>query len=196
MCAELNRKAFENLSYGLYIVTSRNENRLNGQIVNTVIQVTSEPPRVAVIINKKNLTHEYVSKSQLFGVSVLEEAAPLTFFGPFGFRSGRDYDKLSKVQFKQGTTGCPLVTQHTLSILEAKVIEQIDVGSHTVFIGEVVSSEVLKKGNPLTYRYYRVNLKGKPSQYSPTFVPTKERQEFQPSRKIHSEEMVPISVRP
>ena len=173
MCAELNRKAFENLSYGLYIVTSRNENRLNGQIVNTVIQVTSEPPRVAVIINKKNLTHEYVSQSQLFGVSVLEEASPLTFFGPFGFRSGRDYDKLSKVQFKEGTTGCPLVTQYTLSVLEAKVIEQIDVGSHTIFIGEVVSSEVLKEGAPLTYRYYRETLKGKSSQYSPTFVPTK-----------------------
>jgi len=173
MCAELNRKAFENLSYGLYILTSRNENRLNGQIVNTVIQVTSEPPRVAVIVNKKNLTHEYVSQSQLFGVSVLEEGAPLTFFGPFGFRSGRDYDKLAKVQFKEGTTGCPLITQHALSVLEAKVIERIDVGTHTVFIGDVVSSEVLKEGAPLTYRYYKENLKGKPSQNSPTYTPTK-----------------------
>jgi len=173
MCAELNRKAFENLSYGLYIVTSRNDNRLNGQIVNTVIQVTSEPARMAVIINKKNLTHEYISKSQLFGVSVLEETAPLTFFGPFGFRSGRDYDKLSKVQYKEGTTGCPLVTQNTLSILEARVIEQIDVGTHTVFIGDVVDSEVLKEGKPLTYLYYRENLKGKSSPNSPTYMPTK-----------------------
>ncbi len=173
MCAELNRKAFENLSYGLYIITSRNEDRLNGQIVNTVIQVTSEPARIAVIINKKNLTHEYVSRSRLFGVSVLEEAAPLAFFGPFGFRSGRDYDKLSKVQFKEGVTGCPLVTQYTLSLLEANLIEGIDVGTHTVFIGDVVSSEVLKEGKPLTYLYYRENLKGKPSQYSPTYIPPK-----------------------
>jgi ferric-chelate reductase [NAD(P)H] len=173
MCAELNRKAFENLSYGLYILTSRNGDRLNGQIVNTVIQVTSEPPRVAVIVNKKNLTHEYISQSQLFGVSVLEEAAPLTFFGPFGFRSGRDYDKLSKVQFKEGATGCPLVTQYTLSVLEAKVIERIDVGTHTVFVGDVVNSEVLKEGAPLTYRYYRENLKGKSSPNSPTYTPTK-----------------------
>ncbi len=173
MCAELNRKAFENLSYGLYIVTSRNEDRLNGQIVNTVIQVTSEPPRVAVIINKKNLTREYISKSRLFGVSVLEECAPLTFFGPFGFRSGRDYDKLSKVQFKEGTTSCPLVTEYTLSVLEAKVIEEVDVGTHTVFIGNCVSSEVLKEGRPLTYLYYRENLKGKASPHSPTYAPTK-----------------------
>ncbi len=173
MCAELNRKAFENLSYGLYIVTSRNEDRLNGQIVNTVIQVTSEPARVAVIINKKNLTHEYVSKSQFFGVSVLEEAAPLVFFGPFGFRSGRDYDKLSKVQFKEGVTGCPLVTEYTLSLLEARLVDRIDVGTHTVFIGDVVNSEVLKEGRPLTYLYYRENLKGKPSQFSPTYIPPK-----------------------
>ncbi|HSB06743.1 MAG TPA: flavin reductase family protein [Thermodesulfobacteriota bacterium] len=173
MSSELNRKAFENLSYGLYIVTSRNADRLNGQIVNTVIQVTSEPPRVAVIINRNNLTHEYVSQSRLFGVSVLEEAAPLTFFGPFGFRSGRDYDKLSKTQFKEGTTGCPLITQYALSILECRVIEQIDLGTHTVFIGDVLSSEVLKAGVPLTYRYYRENLKGKPSQYSPTYTSMK-----------------------
>ncbi|MFB3884189.1 MAG: flavin reductase family protein [Thermodesulfobacteriota bacterium] len=173
MSADLNRKAFENLSYGLYIVTSRNENRLNGQIVNTVIQVTSEPARLAVIINKRNLTHEYVSESRLFGVSVLEEAAPLAFFGPFGFRSGREYDKLSKVQSKEGVTGCPLVTQYALSLLEARVIERIDLGTHTVFIGDVVSSEVLKEGKPLTYLYYRENLKGKPSQNSPTYVPPK-----------------------
>ena len=88
MGAELNPKAFENLSYALYIVTSRNEDRLNSQIVNIVIQVTSDPPRVAVIINKKNLTQEYISQSQSFGVSALEEVAPLTFFGPFGFRVG------------------------------------------------------------------------------------------------------------
>ncbi len=171
--ADLNQKAFENLSYGLYIVTSRNETRLNGQIVNTVIQVTSQPPRVAVIINKKNLTHEYISHSRLFGVSVLEQAAPMTFFGPFGFRSGRDYDKLSKVEFREGTTGCPLITQYSLSILESKVFEQIDLGSHTIFIGEVVSSEVLKEGMPLTYLYYKQNLKGKSSPLSPTYIPNK-----------------------
>ncbi len=173
MCADFNQKAFENLSYGLYLVTSRNENRLNGQIVNTVIQVTSQPPRVAVIINKKNLTHQYISQSRVFGVSVLEQAAPLTFFGPFGFRSGRDYDKFSKVEFREGATGCPLITQHSLSILESKVFEQIDLGTHTIFIGDVVSSEVLKEGMPLTYLFYKQNLKGRSSPLSPTYIPNK-----------------------
>jgi ferric-chelate reductase [NAD(P)H] len=105
MGPELERKAFRDLSYGLYIVTSHDGERLNGQIANTAIQVTSDPARVAVIINKENLTHEYISKSMAFAVSVLEESAPMTFFGPFGFRSGRDIDKLTRVQFKKGDTG-------------------------------------------------------------------------------------------
>ena len=173
MGVELNRKVFEDLSYGLYIVTSFNGDHLNGQIINTAIQVTSDPPRVAVIINKKNLTHEYISKSNAFAVSVLDESAPLNFFGPFGFRSGRDVDKLAKVQFKKGITGCPLITEHTLSLLEAEIIDQIDLGTHTIFIGDTVSSEVLKEGKPLTYRYYRETLKGKSSVNSPTYTPVK-----------------------
>ena len=174
MGAELNRKVFEDLSYGLYIVTSLDEDRLNGQIINTAIQVTSDPPRVAVIINKKNLTHEYIQKSKVFAVSVLDETAPLTFFGPFGFRSGRDVDKLAKVQFRKGTTGCPLITEYTLSVLEAEVVDRIDLGTHTIFIGDAVNSEVMKEGKPLTYRYYRENLKGKPSVNSPTYTPIKQ----------------------
>jgi len=173
MSPDLDRRAFRDLSYGLYIVTSRDKERLNGQIVNTVIQVTSDPARVAVIINKKNLTHEFILKSKSFGVSVLEESAPMTFFGPFGFRSGRDFDKFAKVEFKEGITGCPLVTEHALSCLEAEVFEEIDLGSHTVFIGNVVNSEVLTTGRPLTYRYYHENLKGKPSKNAPTYTPEK-----------------------
>ena len=173
MSPEFDRRAFRDLSYGLYIVTSLDGDRLNGQIVNTVIQVTSDPARVAVIVNKQNLTHEFISKSGLFGVSVLDESAPMTFLGPFGFRSGRDVDKLSQVQFKIGVTGCPLVLEHALSVLEAKVIDQIDLGTHTIFIGDTVNAEVLKEGRPLTYRYYQESLKGKAPATAPTYNPVK-----------------------
>ena len=173
MSPDFDRRAFRDLSYGLYIVTSRDGDRLNGQIVNTVIQVTSDPARVAVIINKQNLTHELISRSGLFGVSVLEESAPMTFLGPFGFRSGRDVDKLSKVQFKIGGTGCPLVLEHALSVLEAQVIDQVDLGTHTIFIGNTVNAEVLKEGQPLTYRYYQNFLKGKAPATAPSFNPDK-----------------------
>jgi ferric-chelate reductase [NAD(P)H] len=172
MTPDFDRRAFRDLSYGLYIVTSLDGDRLNGQIVNTVIQVTSDPARVAVIVNKQNLTHEFISKSRLFGVSVLDESAPMTFLGPFGFRSGRDVDKLSQVQFKIGVTGCPLVLEHALSVLEAKVIDQIDLGTHTIFVGDVVNSEVIKDGRPLTYQYYHENLKGKSPPNAPTYSGT------------------------
>jgi len=153
----------------LYIVTSSSEGRLNGQVVNTVIQVTSDPPRVVVIINKKNLTHEFILRSKVFSATVLEESTPMTFLGPFGFRSGRDIDKLSKVAFKEGVTGCPLITEHALSVLEAQVIDQIDLGTHTIFVGNVVSSEILKKGAPLTYQYYHQVLRGKSPPNAPTY---------------------------
>lgn len=171
MTADLDRRALKDLSYGLYLVTSRDGERLNGQVVNTVIQVTSEPTRVAVIINKKNLTHEFIIKSGVFGVSVLEEDTPMTFLGPFGFRSGRDIDKLAQLTYKRGVTGCPLVTEHALSLLEAGVIQTIDLGSHTIFIGNTLFAEVLKEGRPLTYRYYHEVLKGKSPPAAPTFTP-------------------------
>lgn len=173
MSQKMDLKVFRDLSYGLYIVTSRNGDRLNGQIINTAIQVTSDPARVAVIINKKNLTHEFIDKSKVFALSVLVETTPITFIGLFGFKSGRDIDKLSKTQFKEGVTKCPLVTEYCLSVLEAKVVDQIDLGSHTIFIGETISSEVLREGQPMTYQYYHQTLKGKSPPNAPTFQAVK-----------------------
>lgn len=173
MVTGLNRQVFTQLSYGLYIVTSHLNGKLNGQIVNTVLQVTSEPPRVAVIINKNNLTHEFISKSRVFGASVLDTSAPMTFIGLFGFKSGRTEDKLAKAQFIEGSTGAPLVTDHVLSVLEAKVIDEVDVGTHTLFVADVVAAEVLRSGEPLTYAYYHTHLKGKSPKSAPTYNPDK-----------------------
>jgi ferric-chelate reductase [NAD(P)H] len=150
---------------------------MNGQIVNTVIQVTSDPARVAVIINKKNLTHDFISRSKVFGVTVLDESTPMKFLGPFGFRSGRDINKFSEVQFKEGLTGCPLVTEHAVSLLEAEVFDQIDLGTHTIFVGNAVNSEMLRDGRPLTYQYYREFLKGKSPPNAPTYTPSKQADE-------------------
>jgi flavin reductase (DIM6/NTAB) family NADH-FMN oxidoreductase RutF len=90
----MNIKALFKLGYGVYVVTSKKGDRFNGQIANTVFQVTSEPPAVAVSINKSNLTHEFIKESRVFTASVLCEETPLTFIGRFGFKSGRDTDKL------------------------------------------------------------------------------------------------------
>jgi len=167
--ADVDRRVFRDLSYGLYIITSCDGERLNGQLVNTVIQVTSDPPRIAVIVNKKNLTHEFIAKSGVFAACVLEEDVSLKFLGPFGFRSGRDIDKFQDLGFSIMENGCPIVEDHVLSWAAAKVINTIDIGTHTVFIGDVEGAGVFKEGKPLTYLYYHQNLKGKTSPNAPTF---------------------------
>lgn len=166
---ELNLEALWSLSYGLYIVTSHREGKFNGQIANTVFQVTAKPPRIATSINKDNLTNGYISDSGVFAVSVLDESTPMTLIGLFGFKSGKDVDKLSQVSFRKGITGCPLVTENALSILEAKVISQVDVGTHILFIGDIVSAEVLRQGRPLTYAHYQQIKRGKTPKNSPTY---------------------------
>ncbi len=169
MDTDLNLKAFQQLSYGLYVVCSSDGDKMNGQIANCVFQVTSSPPRIAVSLNKENLTHEFIQKSGEFSVSVLEESVPMKFIGLFGFKSGRDVDKLSHAGHEQGVTACPVVTEHTLSTMEAKVIGQFNVGTHTIFIGDVVSANVIREGTPLTYDYYHKVKRGKSPKNAPTY---------------------------
>jgi flavin reductase (DIM6/NTAB) family NADH-FMN oxidoreductase RutF len=166
----VDTKAFRYISYGLYVVTSRDGERLNGQIANAVIQVTSKPSKLAVVLNKENLTNEFVTKSRVFAISVLEEETPMLFIGLFGFKSGRDVDKLSQVSYQVGETGAPLVTDHAVAVMEAKVVKTMDVGSHTVFVGEVVGARVIKGGNPMTYAYYHQVKGGKSPKRAPTYI--------------------------
>jgi ferric-chelate reductase [NAD(P)H] len=108
----MNLSALYKLGYGMYIVGSHQGEKINAQIANTVFQITSEPPTVAVSINKNNLTHAYIKDSKVFAASVLCQAAPLPFIGGFGFKSGRDVDKFKGVNYKVGQTGSPVVIDH------------------------------------------------------------------------------------
>lgn len=129
----MNLKALYKLGYGLYVVCSRKGDKLNGQIANTVFQITSEPPTIAVSINKHNLTHEFIMESKVFTASVISQDAPLSFVGHFGFKSGRDLDKFQSVNHKLGETKAPIVLDHTLAYLEAKVMQELD-GEHILFL--------------------------------------------------------------
>ena len=148
------------LSYGLYIVTSSDGAHNNGLIVNTAFQVSADPAKVAVCVCKQSFTHEIISKSNLFAIMPLEKQTPLLFIGNFGFRTGRNYDKFTKVPFEKGQTGVPIVKEHTLSCIEARVSQAVDVGTHTLFIGEVAAGAFFKKATPLTYEYYHTVIKG------------------------------------
>ena len=157
-------------SYGLYVISSKDDGKHNGQIVNTVFQVTAEPPRIAVSVNKGNLTHGYITKSKVFAVSILSTDAPMQFIGTWGFKSGRDINKFEDAKFKVGKTGAPILLDHTLAYLEAEVEQAIDVGTHTLFIGKLVDCEMVSEGDPMTYAYYHEIKKGKTPEKAATYI--------------------------
>lgn len=166
----MDLKVLYHISYGIYIVSSKKEKQINGQIANTVFQVTSEPATIAVCINKENLTHEFIAESKVFAVSVLEQETDMKFIGRFGFKSGRDEDKFQGINYKIGITGSPIIMEHTLAYMEAEVVAKIDVGTHTLFVGKIVEAENIKKGEPLTYDYYHQIKKGISPKNAPTYI--------------------------
>jgi len=166
----VNVKALHKLSYGLYVVSSRKSDAMNGQIANAVFQVTSEPPTLAVCINKQNLTHEFIKESQVFTVSVLSHQTPLSFIGRFGFKSGREMDKFAGVSYIIGQTRAPVVTEHTLAYLEGKVIGEVDVGTHSIFTAQLVEANITKEGEPMTYAYYHEVKRGAIPKSAPSYI--------------------------
>jgi flavin reductase (DIM6/NTAB) family NADH-FMN oxidoreductase RutF/rubredoxin len=171
----MNLEALHKISYGIYIICSGKEGKFNGQIVNTVFQITSEPANIAISINKNNLTHEYIVSSKKFTISVLTKDAPMTFIGTFGFKSGRDIDKFKGVKTISGKTGIPIVTDSSLAYLEAQVIGQQDCGTHTIFIGTVINADVLSSAEPMTYAYYFQVKKGTSPKTAPTYQNVQEK---------------------
>ncbi len=169
----MNTKALHKLGYGLYVVTSRKGKKLNGQIANTVFQTTSEPPTIAVSINKNNLTNQFIKESKVFAASALCQRTPLSFIGHFGFKSGRDIDKLEGVDYKIGVTQAPVVIENAVAYLEAKVIKEVDVGTHTIFIGEVVNADVLTEEECMTYDYYHKIRRGTTPKTAPSYIEEK-----------------------
>ena len=166
----MNIQALHKLGYGLYVVCSRKGSELNGQIANTIFQVCSDPPVIAVAINRQNLTHEFIAQSKVFTGSILSQDASLGFIGNFGFKSGRQVDKLKNVRFKIGETQAPVILDHTLAYLEAKTINQVEVGTHTIFLGEIIGSDIVKEGEPMTYAYYHEVKRGTTPKSAPSYV--------------------------
>ncbi|MFH1189582.1 MAG: flavin reductase family protein [Candidatus Omnitrophota bacterium] len=166
----MDPNVLHNLSYGMYIISSNKEKLLNAQIANTVFQITSEPVTIGISINNKNLTHEYIVSSGRFAISVLDQNAPLSLIGKFGFRSGRDGDKFKGAGFIVLDSGCPVVLDNALCYIEAKVVKQLDCFTHTLFIGEMTGSGMLKQGKPMTYDYYHQEKRGTTPSSAPTFI--------------------------
>ena len=166
----MNPKILFKISYGLYVINSKKGDSFNGQIANTVFQVTAEPPQIAVCINKRNLTHEFIQESKVFTVSILSKETAMGFIGNFGFKSGREFDKFKDINYKLGITGAPIILDNAVGYLEAEVVNNVDVGTHTLFIGRIIEAQVLKDDEPMTYAYYHEVKRGTSPKTAPTYI--------------------------
>lgn len=166
----MDSRVLHKISYGLYIISTKYGDKYNGQIANTVFQITSEPPTVAISINKLNHTHEILKKSRLLTVSILSQDAPMTLIGTFGFKSGRDVDKFALTEFNLGQNGVPIVQESCLGYLEGEVIQEVDVNTHTIFLARVTEGAITSDAEPMTYAYYHQVKRGKAPQTAPTYI--------------------------
>ena len=156
------------------IICSKKGDKFSGCIVNTVFQIVPEPPMVVVSVNKECLTHEYITNSKVFTISVLAETTPISFIGRFGFRTGRDINKYERAKYKIGRTGAPIVLDNSASFIEAEVFKAIDVETHTLFIGRIIACETIDESKiPMTYTYYRDVKGGRTPRTAATYIKKK-----------------------
>jgi len=167
----MNISVLHKLSAGMYIITSCKDGRFNGQVADIVFQISSSPILIAMAINKKNLTHEYIHTSKLANISILDIETPMKLIGQFGFKSGRDVDKFQGVTCKQGKNGVPIVLDHCTGYMESEVISEVDASTHTLFIAKVVEAELLSDMEPMTYAYYHKIKGGKLQANAPGYIP-------------------------
>ena len=165
----MDRKALHKISYGIYIICSKNNDKINGQIANAIFQVSSEPPTIAISINKKNFTHNCIQKCKLFTISVLSQDASMKFIGNFGFKSGRDHDKFKDIKYKLSDNKIPIILDYATAYIELSLIKTVDVSTHTIFIGKVIDANILTNDPVMTYEYYHECKGGLSPKTAPTY---------------------------
>ena len=159
----MNPDVMKKLTYGLFVLTARDGQKDNGCIINTAVQVASEPNTISISVNKANYTHDMILKTGKFNVSILSEEAKFDTFKHFGFQSGRDVDKFAEVEISRADNGIAIIhNEQTNGYLSGKVLQSIDLGSHTLFIATVEDGEVWSDTPSTTYAYYFANIKPKP----------------------------------
>lgn len=159
----MDKNALFKISYGLFVLTAASEGCDGGCIINTAFQATSSPCRVSVCVNKDNFTHELILKSNSFNISVLSEKADFEVFRHFGFNSGRNTDKFENYgACRRSENNIYYITEDTNAYISVRVDSAVDLGTHTLFIGEVTDGEILSDDASVTYDYYLKNIKPAP----------------------------------
>lgn len=177
----MDKKVLRNLSYGVYVVTSREKDRNVGCVANSIMQVTSNPSVIAVSINHDNYTNKVIKENNKFGVSILKETTDAKIIGTFGYKSSKDNDKFDGINFKE-ISEIP-VLENTCGYMVCKVIDTMETSTHTIFLGEVIEADDYSTENAMTYKYYHENLKGSSPKNAPTYEETSTSQVDKDSKK-------------
>ena len=165
----MDKKAMYKLSYGLFVLTAKEDKKDNGCIINTAIQAASTPNQLSICVNKANYTHDMSMRTGRFTVSVISQRATFDLFKHFGFQTGREVDKFADYKAcARGENGIYYVTEGTNAYISVKVDKTEDIGSHTMFIGEITDMEVLGEEPSATYEYYMNYIKPKPQEVGKT----------------------------
>ena len=161
----MDNRALFKIGYGLYVLTANENGKDNGCIINTVMQVTSDPCQIGIAVNKMNYTNQMIQRTKKFNVSVLSETAKFDIFKHFGFQSGANVNKFANfVDAKRTPNGLLYITKDTNAFMSAYVKQEVDLGTHTLFIGQLVAAEVLSDVPTVTYDFYQKNIKPKPEE--------------------------------
>ena len=158
----MDNKALYNLSYGVFMLSTKSGEKTNGCITNTCIQVANSPTRVAVSVINTNYTCDLIKESGVFALSILDQTVNFHTIKHFGYQSGRDVDKMGNLTLPTDVNGVPYLGWQTCAVISCKVLDSKDLGSHTLFIAEIVDAHVLSDNAPLTYADYQANVKPKP----------------------------------
>ena len=156
---KVDNKALFRIGYGLYVLTTRDGEKDNGSIINTVIQVTSTPNRVAVTLNKSSYSHELAQKSGKMNVNCLSKDTPFSVFQRFGFQSGREVNKFEGVEITRTENGLAVLTAYVNAVLSLTVEQYVDLGTHGMFICSLDEARVLSDAESITYDYYQKAVK-------------------------------------
>ena len=159
----MDNNALFKLTYGLFLLTSWEGGRDNGCIINTAMQVASNPTRISIAVQKTNLTHDMILRTGICNISSISKTADFELFQRFGMQSGRDTDKLADFNgVSRSENGLIYLTEHSNMYISAKVTERFDLGSHTLFIAEITDAQVLSEEESCSYAYYQSDIKAKP----------------------------------
>ena len=158
----MDKKALYSLSYGVFMLATKAGDKVNGCITNTCMQVANDPTRVAFACINRNYTCELIKESGIFALTLLDQTCTFQTISHFGFQTGREVDKFADMDTPVDANGIPYLGWQACAVISGKVVDSMDLGSHTLFIAEVEDAKVLSENSPLTYADYQSKVKPKP----------------------------------